>query len=208
MKNKIMMAALATFVAGNAAAHVPYLERTDYTPQAPFVVQDPPHSIAVYGWLQDGTDVDVFTMTISNATPLFAEILVPVAPAYADFFPKFAVIGPGLPPPTEALPVSLPAGHGAIVLNYASTQREKEFEPFGGKYYYQGPDFDETVTATGTWQIVVWDPQHKKGDYVLAVGREEGFEGPDWVRAIVNTKIIRQNGELHIPAVNMRPRKP
>jgi hypothetical protein len=207
MKKRYITGLLACVTAGVAGAHVPYLERTDYSPQAPFVVEDPPHSIAAYAWLQDGADADVFTMTITNPTPLYVGILVPVAPAYVNFFPKFAIIGPGLPAPSEALPVSLPAGHGAIVMNYAPGDRETMFEPFGGKFYFVGPEFDETVSATGTWQVVVWDPQHKRGDYVLAIGKEEGFSGPDMVRAIVNTKIIRANEELHIPAVNMRPRR-
>jgi hypothetical protein len=205
--NKLVVAMFAALTAGVVFAHVPYIERCDYSAADPFVVVEPEHSIAVYGWLQSTNDVDYFTMKITNTTHVYVEILVPVAAVYSNFYPKFAIIGPGLPMPDEQVPVAIPAGQGAVVAAYDGTNRPTEYEPFGGKSYYKGPVIEDTVSATGTWQVVVWDPKHKTGDYVLAIGQEEGFKGPDWIRAIVNTRIIRKNGELHLDAVKARTSK-
>lgn len=196
----IALAGIVSTLSINAGAHVPYLERRDITPEQPFAVERVEQSIAVYGWLQKTNDVDTYVFSVTGTpTRLFVELLVPVHVAYLNFLPSFAVIGPGLPAATEPLPFEIPKGQGVLVFDHESAKRPLEYEPFGGKWYFVGPELDDTVTATGTWQVVVWNRDGKRGDYTLAIGYEENFAGPDAVRALVNTKIIRENGELHVP---------
>lgn len=151
--SKLVIAGLASFFAApTALGHVPYLESQDFSWQEPFRVrQTIEQSIAVYSWLEvvDGQtdDLDVYQFSIDEPTRVFVESLVPVCPSYAEFLPWFAIVGPGLPDPAYELPIDLPEGHGAVVVpNYElGEDRPQFYEPFGGKSYYDGPDFNQTL---------------------------------------------------------------
>ncbi len=131
-------------------------------------------------------------------------MIVPVCPAYEQFLPWMAVAGPGLAPPDEPLPFDLPQGYGAVVVkNIAQGQpRQQFYEPFGGKFYYDSPAFDQTVSQTGSWYIYVWDPSGMGGDYAAVIGFKERFSLPDIIRALINTLKIRFNRELHTDCRN------
>lgn len=188
-----------------ARAHVPHIERFDYTWDAPLSLADGTLSVAVYGWLQSRGDYDVIEVTLTEPNQrLFAEILTPACPRYASFTPGFAVIGPSSPAfgtVPSTLPFPVPEGWGAMLpdVDPPAGERETEYEPFGGKSYFIGAELDVIVPDAGVYYIVVYDNERRRGDYVLAVGYKEVFEGPDLVRALVNTKVIRENGELHTP---------
>ncbi len=49
----------------------------------------------------------------------------------------------------------------------------------------------------GTYYAVYRDPLQLGGDYVAVLGDKEIWKLPDILRALVNTPIIRKNGELH-----------
>ena len=70
---------------------------------------------------------------------------------------------------------------------------------FGGKSYYQGPRFDETINISGTYYVYYWDPYQKGGDYVAVLGYKEQFPPLDFLRALINTPLIRHDYELHLP---------
>lgn len=182
-----------------AYAHVPYIEWEDYTEEAPAIVRNVEQSKAFYAWLQSADDVDYYRLQVQGPTRLFAQVIVPVCPGYEEFRPSFAVIGPGLPDPTGELPVLLPEGYGAIIVPNGTPgqPRESFYEPFGGKSYYDGPLFDQTVEMPGDWQLITWDPYGMGGDYVTVLGAGEEFAPADILRSIRNTLIIRRNGELH-----------
>lgn len=183
-----------------AMAHVPYIEFRDYSVSRPLSLGDIAQSKAIYSWLQNDSDVDVYTFEITGPTRLFAEALVPVCPAYATLRPTFAVIGPGLPEPTQAIPFEIPDGYGAIVVEPGPPESWNEFyEPFGGKSYYDGPNFDQEISTTGQWYLVYWDPAGVGGDYVGAVGYEETFSFIDILRSLILTLFIRLDLELHTP---------
>jgi hypothetical protein len=191
-----------------ASAHVPYIERSDYSEQNPKIVWKMiEFSKAFYSWLEnDGInpceDIDVFKFKIrSNPKNVYIELIVPVFEEYyKDFFPWFALVGPNLPPPDQELPFDLPDGYGAIVEENVEpgTERETFYEPFGGKSYYYGPILDMNISEPGTYYIYCWDPYQQGGDYVLVIGKGEFFGPIDIIRSIINTIIIRNNGELHI----------
>jgi len=163
-------------------------------------------SIAVYSWIEfdgDGpaTDVDVYRFKIDAPAEVYIESLVPVCAGYESFLPSFALVGPGLPASQEYVPFSIPAGYGAIVVANLKPgeHRETFFEPFGGKSYYEGPVFRETVRTPGTYYVVFWDPYEVGGDYVAVLGNKEIWRIRDIIRALIYTPKIRKNVELHVP---------
>lgn len=186
--------------ANNTSAHVPYLEREDYSPEQPQYLGDVEQSKALYSWLESDEDVDYFWFAISGPTGFFAEVIVPVCLEYETFLPSYALIGHGLPEPSETLPISLPPGYGAIVVPNLKPgePRDTFFEPFGGKSYFEGIVHEEIIDTMGLWAIIVWDPRGEWGDYVLSVGLEERFEPRDIVRALLITPLIRKDRELHV----------
>lgn len=184
-----------------AAAHVPYLEEEDYSPEAPLEIPEPlEKSRAFYSWLETGEDVDVYSFQITEPTRLFAQAIVPVCQGYEELLPWFAVAGPGLPLPDVALPFELPPGYGAWVVPNEEpwTPRETFYEPFGDKWYFDGPVFDEVVSTPGTWYLYYWNPHGIGGDYAAIVGPAEIWDIFDILRAVVYTPMIRRGEELHI----------
>lgn len=72
------------------------------------------------------------------------------------------------------------------------------YEPFGDKWYFDGPVFDQDASEPGTWYLYYWNSQEKAGDYVAVIGSAEIWEVPDILRALVFTPMIRKGDELHI----------
>jgi hypothetical protein len=211
MKNKrIIIALIVLFflTVSIASAHVPYIERTDYSEEKPyFVWKMIEKSKAFYAWLEnnDGIsqDIDVYKFKINRKTKnIYIELIVPVIEEYYEnFVPWFALVGPNLPIPDYNLPFEIPNGYGAIVMENVEpgSERETFYEPFGGKSYYYGPILDMDISDSGTYYIYCWDPYNQGGDYVLVIGKGEFFGPIDIVRSLINTVIIRRNGEIHIP---------
>jgi hypothetical protein len=196
-------------LAPSILAHVPYLEWRDSSLQQPFRVRRSiTQSIAVYSWLEtDGTnpstDIDVYNFTIKDQpVEVYLEVIVPVCDGYyANFTPWFALVGPGLPAPNQSVPFEVPDGFGAIIRQDAppGSPREQFFEPFGGKWYYRGPTFTQTINISGTYSVYYWDPYQTGGDYVAVLGNKERFPPLDILRALINTPLIRHGYELHLP---------
>ena len=193
----------------SVSAHVPYIEYKDYNEDKPlYVWKMIEYSKAFYAWLEnDGVnpceDIDAFKFSIrKNPKRVYIELIVPVVDDYyEEFVPWFALVGPGLPEQNQTLPFEIPSGYGVIVKENVEpgTERETFYEPFGGKSYYYGPIFDEEISNPGTYFIYCWDPYEQGGDYNLVLGKGEFFGPIDIIRSIINTYIIRRDGELHIP---------
>ena len=212
MKKLIMIisACLLTtvFFTSTISAHVPYIEYKDYAEDKPYYIWKMiEYSKAFYSWLEnDGVtpceDIDAFTFKIRNKPKnVYIELIVPVVDDYyEEFAPWFALVGPELPEPNQTLPFDIPPGYGAIVKENVEPGDEREtfYEPFGGKSYYFGPIFDETISELGTYYVYCWDPYEQGGDYVLVLGKGEFFGPIDIIRSLINTIIIRRDGELHI----------
>ena len=191
----------------NAYAHVPYFEHTDFTLNKPFIVKKiVSQSKAVYSWLEKNNnnqseDIDVYKFKIIRPMKMYIELIVPVVDDYyINFVPWFAVIGPGLPDPTQELPFELPNGSGVIVKENLNPgdPRETFYEFFGNKSYYKGPIFDEKLNETGTYYVYCWDPYKIGGDYTIVLGSLEIWGPFDIIRALIYTPLIRRGFELHI----------
>jgi hypothetical protein len=184
-----------------AVAHEPYIERDDYSVEAPFVISDSiENSKAIYAWLDNAADIDVYAFEVKKPLRLYAKIIVQACEELRDHLPWLALAGPGLPMPDEPLPFDLPEGYGAYVIKNVSPgeQRETFYEVFSGKSYYDGPLFDREVTATGSWFAYCWDPQQKGGDYVAIFGFKENFSLLRIGASFINTLLIRRDRELHV----------
>jgi hypothetical protein len=84
--------------------------------------------------------------------------------------------------------------------------RETFYEPFGGKYYYDGPVFDQEVSQSGVWYIYYWDTYNLGGDYVAVLGWKEVFTLKDTLRALIYTPMIRRDKELHVECPREEPK--
>lgn len=154
----LTVAILILISAPTASAYVPYLEKGDYSKAHPFPIQKVEQSIAVYAWLSTGhrsfsDDIDVYAFEVTAPVSIYLSVLVPVCDGYEDYAPWFALVGPNMPDPGEPLPFEIPAGYGAVVLHNTEPgqPREQFWEPFGGKAYYQGPEFKETMDEPGVY---------------------------------------------------------
>jgi len=188
------------FAVLTAHAHVPYIENKDYSAEQPFVVKDSiENSKAIYAWFDTGTDVDVYTFEVSTPVTVYAKAIVIACPSLETLLPWFAVVGPGLPVPDEALPFKLPDGYGAVVVQNKKPgePRVTFFEPFSAKTYFDGPEFNQEITTPGSWYIYYWDPYIIGGDYVAVLGSKESFSLLDTLRSLINTPKIWFNLELH-----------
>jgi hypothetical protein len=174
--NKLIL--IAVLFTAPAMAHERHFEKNDFSQAKPFEIQDSiVNAKAVYARLETGTDIDVYTFTVSKPIRLYTRVLIPLSAGLARFLPSLAVAGPGLPPPDKDLPFSVPEGYGVVVVkNVAPGEKRPVFyEPFSGEKYYDAPAFDQKVSAKGKWYIYFWDPYKMGGDYVAILGYRENF---------------------------------
>ena len=182
----LVVAAILLAVPLAALAHQGLYEAKDTTGPDDAIELVKPHvSYAAYMGLDRPGDVDWVRFEVDSPMKLKASLLVPQRPEFLDFYPAFAVVGPGLPAPEADLPFDLPEGCGAAVLiSEPKAEREKFHEPFSNTHYYRGfEEFEQEVTVPGTYYIVVWHPAGEYGDYVVTYGEKESFT----TREMINT---------------------
>jgi hypothetical protein len=145
-------------------AHQP----SGFDAQRSVTLEDPAVSYALYGEIKDGGD------DFEIALPL--EVLVPRRDELAEHRPIFAIVGPGLPPPTEPeralLPRAVPAGMGVIVGSAGPDYRESIFESFTRRVFWTN-GVTAYVIPAGDVQIWVWAPRRTTGKFVIGIGVEE-----------------------------------
>jgi len=189
------------------SAHVPYFEHFDFSENRPFLVRKMvTQSKAIYSWLEnDGVnpckDIDVYKLKVLRPLNMYIGLIIPVIDDfYEEFVPWFALVGPNLPVPRQYLPFDIPDGYGVIVIENVNPgePRETFYEPFGGKSYYEGPEFEEKLNETGTYYVYCWDPYEQGGDYTIVIGNLEIWGPLDIVRALIYTPLIRLGFELHV----------
>lgn len=157
-----------------ADAHMPDEANLDYT------VEDPLISWALDGEFHDGDEVFIVRLPLESGLAIPFELLTPHERRYQDWRPAYAVVGPGLPAPTEAelaaLPQALPDGMGAYVDLNEDPERLVIFESvLRAMYYSTGPV--GLPLGVGETQVWIWSPKGEAGPWVLGFGVEEGFGG-------------------------------
>jgi hypothetical protein len=143
----------------------------------PFVVEDPTDSKALYGIFSTGDELFVVQVSYEERFAQPVELLVPHRDSLRAHRPAYAVVGPGLPPPTAeelaALPAPLPDGWGAVVDLNDVSPRPVTFESFTRRFFWSSGSL-AVVFPQGASEIWVWSPQQTTGKFVIGFGVEEG----------------------------------
>jgi hypothetical protein len=210
MKNKlsccILLAALC-FFSLPAAAHMPSIERRDFTEKRPFKIKGTiEKGQAVYAYLKSGSDVDVYRFVVTQEeisekgiVTLRVRVNVPACKGAEEFLPWLAIVGPGLSSPTEEMPFTLPEGYGAIVVKNTEPGAERNFfyEQYSKKSYYITDYYDYTITEPGTWYLYYWDPYNLGGDYLALWGVKDSFDPGDGLKMLLNLPAIVSDRVMH-----------
>lgn len=134
-------------------------------------------SVAMYGSLSSPGEIDVYRFTASSKSRLPVEVLVPVRPSNRDFRPGLVVISRGTSPGDGPL-LNLPEGmRQRVIPPPEEPVRRVFFEPFSLEKLYHGHEATINVEPGETCYLVVFERNHRTGDYSLGVGEAEDFRG-------------------------------
>ena len=147
-----------------AMAHLPVLDTTDKTAQAPFVIEDAEHSKAIYAVLNG--DADYYKIEESEPFDFYVGITQAKVDGCAlDSSFSFDVLNADM----------------AVIDSRSGADHTwwEWFEEFGKKWYWVGPEIGKDFASTavypaGTYYIRVTN-DGSQGRYVLAVGDDERF---------------------------------
>lgn len=180
MRTHVLKSALGALVFGalltpshRALAHQPNVLEAGEV----FVVEDPLLSYALYGEFAAPDDFFEAQMNLSTPLAIPIEVLVAARDSLKDHKPLYAIVGPGLPQPSEAeralLPRPLPEGAGAVIGRYEREDREVIFESFTRRAFWTNGVVAHVLPA-GDIRLWVWSPGGTTGKFVLGFGVEEG----------------------------------
>lgn len=179
------------------SAHKPLFEAEDTSGYADAIeISDPEVSWAAYGYLDSAGDADYYYFDIEAPLNVYTELLVPEKKAYANFYPSYAIVGPGLAGKPD-LPFEVPDGNGSLIIDSPSGNRDTFYEPFTGINYYRGVRKHTMLNEPGRYFVVVYDRSRNTGDYVLAVGEKESFGIGDIPGVIADVLKIRSGSIDH-----------
>jgi hypothetical protein len=170
-------------------------------------IPDPDASYAYYRELAAPDEVHVYRVEAQTGQFFHAGINVPQIDGLEDYGVTLALLGPGLPPLTEAqlpfhgldadedrdqdqpgdlplpeaLLLDLRSGNsGGIVAE--SVVGGEFYEPFTQTRYWERQSIDLDLPASGSYYLLVWSPEGVTGKYVLDTGTEEVFDLADMLR--------------------------
>jgi hypothetical protein len=155
-----------------APAHQPAELESDFDVPNPYI------SYAVNGRFSTGDEVFTLHLELDRGFALPFELLVEKRSSNEAHRPMYAVVGPGLPPPSDELrallPRELPEGVGVFIDKNDDAERLVIFESVMRRYYWSS---DTTALALdpGAHEVWVWSPEGTTGDFVIGLGVEEDF---------------------------------
>lgn len=177
----ILALTVAAAVAAPASAHQPYFEEQDLKPDAPWLINDPTISTALYATLESPTDVDYFAFEGQAGQSILLQITIPQIAGQEEFAPTMALLGPGLPTDSSAadLPgrVARPNDTGALLLPAIPGPAPEFFEPFSRTSYWERQEERVTLPADGRYVVAVWHQTGQAGRYVFVIGDRERLGG-------------------------------
>ena len=145
-----------------------------------FVVENPYISYAYNATFSTGDELFRVELTYDRGFSLPFELLVEDRAENLEFRPMYAVVGPGLPAPTEAelalLPEELPDGVGVFLELNDDEQRTSIFEGVMRRVYLTSEPV-ALLLQPGGYEVWMWSPDQDLGDVVLGFGVEEDFSG-------------------------------
>ncbi|WP_431062277.1 hypothetical protein [Methanobacterium sp.] len=157
------------------SAHQPRVDTgTTTTITNPIDVQNPEVSQAFYGNLKGNPDY--YKITSDKPFKLYVNILVPQSPGISSDFVSAEI--------TDS------TGKRIALLNGTNSKWTPMFEPFGGDYYLQGPEFAQNVSA-GTYYIKVFNTNNT-GKYSIAIGDIESFPADESIKALISIPQLKE----------------
>ena len=165
--------ALAAITVVPALAHRPYFEDKDISSDAPWQVDDPTISTAIYGTLESADDVDYYTFEGIKGQAILLELTIPQIEGQTEFAPNMALMGPGLP--SDELPkgVIRPEEAGVLVIPPPSGPAPTFYEPFSRTSYWERQEQRISLPADGRFVVAVWHPDGQLGRYTFVIGDKE-----------------------------------
>lgn len=156
-----------------ASAHQPFFEEEDLTATAPWTIDEPTISTALYATLAPAGDVDYYAFDGEAGQAIFVGMSIPQIEGQDAFNPAIAVMGPGLPQAELPARVRAPAGAGAQVLRDDRQEAPGSFEPFSRTSYWQRQREYVTLPEDGGYMVAVWHDSGATGRYTLVLGDRE-----------------------------------
>jgi hypothetical protein len=170
----LLLAAVLAFVgAAPVWAHRPYFEEQDIAPDAPWQVDDPTISTAIYATLESAQDADYYRFQGQAGQAILIALTIPQIEGQDNFAPTMALLGPGLPQADLPRQVARPQGTGALVFTPAPGPAPTFFEPFSRTSYWDRQQERVPLPADGQYTVAVWHPEGQVGRYVFVVGDRE-----------------------------------
>lgn len=185
------------------------------------LIPDPNTSFAYYRQLDSAADVHTYTFEGQAGQFFHVGINIPQIRGLEDFHVTMALLGPGLPAQGSSeqksashshsdsadehhehgeSSISLPAGFDALGYNGIIVENqvgEDFFEPFTQTRYWGRQQIDLDLPESGTYTLVIWNPEGEFGKYVLDTGTEEVFGPADLLRFPIwwlNTRLYFEQG--------------
>ena len=165
------------FYPTQASAHRPVWEYQGDSTQ----IENLSTSFAFYRQIETRAQVDTYTFEARSGENFHAGINIPAVSGLENYGVSVALLGPGIPQVDQnAIPIGYPEGFGAII--FPTIVGEDFFEPFTQTNYWGRQNIDFTLPESGTYYLLVWNPENKFGKYVLDTGTQEVFSPADLVR--------------------------
>jgi hypothetical protein len=155
---------ISLLFASSVAAHSPVLDMSPKTAEAPFVIEEPEHSKAIFAELTGAPQF--YQITSAESFDFYVGITAPKL-ENCDLIQTFSF---------EVLDARM---QQIDIRDGSAAPWKPWYEEFGKKWYWAGPEIGSAFAhdrryAAGTYFIRVFNAQNT-GQYVLAVGDQEEF---------------------------------
>lgn len=172
-----------------ALAHTPYFDDGTHTTAAQaFPFADDMVSRVLYAELPCPNEPLFISMPTTVGDSLFVQLGIPVADVLKDYRPSLAIVGPGLPA-AAGLPFALPDGDGALVYDTRGVTNPTIFhEPFTNTDSWILVEQTVKLTASGTYYVVAFAPEARRGRLWIATGTVERPEKSNVPNPITRVK--------------------
>lgn len=172
-RGELVLALLCALVPLTVRGHAP----GELIAGQPNHVHDASISHALYGIFETGHEQFTVELGFEEDFAFPVELFVPHRDELREHRPAWALVGPGLPQPSDeeksALPRPLPDGAGAFVDLNRVTPRPAFYESHTRRFFWSsGPV--ALVVRKGDYQFWIWSPERTKGKFGLGFGVEEG----------------------------------
>jgi hypothetical protein len=177
----VALVAVLAFVPAAAWAHSPQYPEGNHSLETAYLIKDAAKSWAIYTTLEHTDKGDYYKFTVSRGDKIQISLITPDKPSSSGFMPSFALLVPSLTQ-KDNVPayIEVPAGYRAKVVA-GSNPEEAAYEPFSPAWFYELANLTIDAPTDGTYYVVVFENNHKAGNYGLAVGYMEEFTPLEWV---------------------------